>query len=783
MIPKDSYPEFIGAFRQSLDDSSDKLNRSTPDEVQLTTLVERFRGSCVANPKNLEKNLGNDLRGLASQADESSKNQQLFLKVLARLMPFITNDSDFILFIDKYLNLWNSDDLASGLQLLISSLLRSAMLLEGSQPFDAKLLQICSKHAFLTLVKVVRKYCDLTSLKPENTNTLYLKYGLLKLISEYASKYPESLYQYISTELKKKPNSHSTLGILSILSSVAENASIKSLQTPLLDNIINCALSADSIETIDAAVSAICAWIPYYCTNLSAYLPSLFICLAKRLCWSEKCKAFVKEHALQAGASVTSCIRLILRMDPTLTFGLRLQTLLYGLFPLNLISFCTNPTLYLDSDRHKKSYSKVVGGDTKLFIQLAGITLRRYTLHNHFMIFTSFKQELTSPNRVNLHLQSFEVAPFCFDFDSMSIDNNDSGSDTESSLHKKVLSVPNIRFRVPDFSGGLKPCSSLTSNDEGDDTSGSNRTSRSKREKSSVTTSSDPLFSLRSPPHISPIVAEGIETVNKNSIVDSLSTGSSSFGKSMENSKMVNIPRKLSSLENELQFIRNEREAAIDKYKQTNRHLLQVLSIQNQAKSLKIDNDHLTKEIDELTRALELKEQKETVNDDESSKLLKTVMDMNKNLQKNFDDLQLKQREDGKLATERSIEIKQYRDQMGSLTNSITRSEEAIVKLKKEFHNKEETNIKELDEREETIKALKTKLQAVEHDLSMARQIKMDQEPDHDEDSKDQQRLDLFQNCMKHYQKVIVDYRNRIEGLEAEINKKSLEDYSRVKSS
>jgi solute carrier family 25 protein 16 len=186
------------------------------------------------------------------------------------------------------------------------------------------------------------------------------------------------------------------------------------LQTPLFDNLIRCLTIDTSTTVVSLAMTALIMFLPHIPSAMAAHLPSLFIIYSRILFWE---KERVLSPVINGGKEMIEDAEItpvgspehtktehkweklsfsFESADSTVPELLHYFTFLYGLYPLNFMSYIRKPQRYL---RH----ANFAGADD-VEIEPAEIRQRSekfrqlHLLHPNFFTMT-IESELTDPNR------------------------------------------------------------------------------------------------------------------------------------------------------------------------------------------------------------------------------------------------------------------------------------------------------------------------------------------------------------------------------------------------
>ena len=180
------------------------------------------------------------------------------------------------------------------------------------------------------------------------------------------------------------------------------------LQTPLFDNLLRCLQVDTSTRVISLAMTALIMFLPHIPSSLATHLPALFNIYSRLLFWDRERRASDTSAVIEDSEinekpppppedkSWAKLSYLLESEDETVPELLHYFTFLYGLYPINFMSYIRKPQRYL---RH----ASFPGADD-LDIQPTEIRQRSepfrevHLLHPNFFMMT-IESELTDNNR------------------------------------------------------------------------------------------------------------------------------------------------------------------------------------------------------------------------------------------------------------------------------------------------------------------------------------------------------------------------------------------------
>ncbi|KAI9679412.1 MAG: hypothetical protein M1817_005434 [Caeruleum heppii] len=188
------------------------------------------------------------------------------------------------------------------------------------------------------------------------------------------------------------------------------------LQTPLMDNLLKCLLIDTSTTVMSIALTTIVMFLPHIPSSLAPFLPRLFAVYSRILCWEKYSSgrfdddgtegdddnASGKSESLSNDADSATDLswdKLQYSFDSADSFTPDLShffTFLYGLYPLNLMSFLQKPARYLREASHPIGASLDL--DKKMIRQRTEQFRRVHLLHPNLYT-TTAETELTDSTR------------------------------------------------------------------------------------------------------------------------------------------------------------------------------------------------------------------------------------------------------------------------------------------------------------------------------------------------------------------------------------------------
>lgn len=228
------------------------------------------------------------------------------------------------------------------------------------------------------------------------------------------------------------------------------------LQTPLFDNLLTCLQTDTSTRVISLAISILVMFLPHIPSSLGPYLPALFNIYGRMLFWDrarraeepqpdeEEEEAHVTEKKPMPDNGWIKMSYLLESDDETVPELIHYFTFLYGLYPINFMSYIRKPQKYLrnanfaGADDHEIDPSEI-RSRSEPFRQL-------HLLHPSFFHLT-MESELTDTNRW-INSEAADVVAECMGLLNAPADHEKQDSRTRGPTQKL-----NLDFSSPSSSG------------------------------------------------------------------------------------------------------------------------------------------------------------------------------------------------------------------------------------------------------------------------------------------------------------------------------------------
>jgi len=236
--------------------------------------------------------------------------------------------------------------------------------------------------------------------------------------------------EHIDTYVVQKEYRLQVLGLLCSFVRLQGPHLYQVLQTPLFEHLLQCLQVDTSTTVISLALTILIMFMPHICNSLARYLPQLFFIYTRVLCWDkygvvrlEECKFPVVQggketHRADSPASgkEDSTGNVWQKLDSSFETATSTTpdvsdffTFLYGLYPINLVTFIREPYKYLERSDFRDVEELDLDEET---IRIRTEQYRqRHTLHPNFLMLT-LESELTDQTRW-MKVEPADVTALC----------------------------------------------------------------------------------------------------------------------------------------------------------------------------------------------------------------------------------------------------------------------------------------------------------------------------------------------------------------------------------
>ena len=386
--------------------SADTVPAPLPDELQRTIedFLERRQD---ADSQKLQEEL---LLSYTRYAGVGTEKQHAFANLLTLLLPAIASK-------DSLQEWWNMlikptlDTIGNKRDAIESTkeLLLSVLVLDGVRDSadDSGLSAYFIRQtldAYFARTKIPSRDEDVVS--PEDE---FIAHEWETVLVTFGKKRSRELLLAVDEYLEMKDYRLQSLSLLSSFVRLQPPHLHLVLETPLVQHLLNCLLIDTSSTVVDLALTNLIMFIPHITSSLVSILPKLFLVYSRVLCWDQYYKktpesAETPDDADDAtspdgGGSVfdidetweqlQSCVDTVDALSPQANY---LFTFLYGLFPINFMTFVRKPRRYLKA----KAYPRADDLDLRQGLIRTRTESHRavHLLHSNFFT-TTLEDELT----------------------------------------------------------------------------------------------------------------------------------------------------------------------------------------------------------------------------------------------------------------------------------------------------------------------------------------------------------------------------------------------------
>lgn len=319
----------------------------------------------------LSSTINDDLRDIFSEHIESYDDlskQTFFLELLARMLPVLSQAE-----VEVWLKTYLRPALDSaGLDLSFVRKSREFLRAVAMEPFpspDAALLRRRVAIADLVMEKTLQVYLGqgagayamigLEASELEQDTQLhierirFLENNAAILLRDWALKNPVRFFNLIDPHFKNVATRQKVLLLAAKVAS--ENVAViqKVIESPFFPSLLTSLLHDRSESILGSALTVLLMLFCKVCDKLSKHLPDLLLILARLISWKEHGSRLPSIPNIESTWDVALPDQTISIMQtPTYSDGvfdcLYFVTLLYGLFPVNLVLFAKGPRTYFE---------------------------------------------------------------------------------------------------------------------------------------------------------------------------------------------------------------------------------------------------------------------------------------------------------------------------------------------------------------------------------------------------------------------------------------------------
>ena len=221
------------------------------------------------------------------------------------------------------------------------------------------------------------------------------------------------------------------------------------LHTPLLDHLLQCLENDTSTTVIALALTVLIMFMPHVCNSLSSYLPRLFVVYTRVLCWDKFGVVRIDEHRFSSMDAYSRTGTPISVADESVngdawqklnsSFETASSTMpdvsdyfsfLYGLYPINFLSFIREPYKFLERVNFKDIDQ--LDMDEETIRQRTEPYRQSHTLHPNFLYLTA-ETELKDQSRW-MRVEPADVTAQC-----IGLVNNNTPYERRAQDHTRVM--------------------------------------------------------------------------------------------------------------------------------------------------------------------------------------------------------------------------------------------------------------------------------------------------------------------------------------------------------
>ncbi|RPB29353.1 hypothetical protein L211DRAFT_844351 [Terfezia boudieri ATCC MYA-4762] len=243
----------------------------------------------------------------------------------------------------------------------------------------------------------------------------------------YGKRKPKAFMEHIDTYVVLKEYRLQVLGLLCSFVRLQGPHLYQVLQTPLFGHLLQCLQIDTSTTVISLALTILIMFMPHICNSLAKYLPQLFFIYTRVLCWDKYGVVRLDEYKFAGGKEThradspasgkeDSAGNFWQKLDSSFETATSTTpdvsdffTFLYGLYPINLVTFIREPYKYLERSDFQDVEDLDLDEET---VRIRTEQYRqRHTLHPNFLSLT-LESELTDQTRW-MKVEPADVTALC----------------------------------------------------------------------------------------------------------------------------------------------------------------------------------------------------------------------------------------------------------------------------------------------------------------------------------------------------------------------------------
>ncbi|KAI9750054.1 MAG: hypothetical protein M4579_006621 [Chaenotheca gracillima] len=345
--------------------SDDELDRVTQ------AFLDKYHDISDQDSQKLQEDL---LQLYQRYVAEDESKRTIFLSSLRRLRPALRGSSRLLEWWPKLLKpCLVSVELKKRVLADVREIVLSILVYDGEEEDNPE----NAKASALLTHRLMDLYLEKTKLQtgdPEGTGTeqersKYVSGNIESLLVDFGRKAPKELLAAIDAVVVKKEHRLQALSLLSTLVRHQPPRLYQILQTDLFGHLLKCLLVDTSTTAVSLALTSLVMLLPHIPNSLVPHLPRLFTIYSRVLCWErfrpvgsdetearEAAQAASHTDSQADGSSSWEKLHYSFDNADSTTPNLsHFFTFLYGLYPLNFMSYIRKPTKYLRDSNAESS--------------------------------------------------------------------------------------------------------------------------------------------------------------------------------------------------------------------------------------------------------------------------------------------------------------------------------------------------------------------------------------------------------------------------------------------
>ncbi|KAI1267152.1 hypothetical protein F5Y18DRAFT_379145 [Xylariaceae sp. FL1019] len=302
--------------------------------------------------ENISEKLNDELLSIFNRDIVSEPSRHAaFLAILRRLRPLIGLSTKMLQWYELFLPSMNRmhqvKDLAAEGRAFVLDIMAAENASDTSGSFTGGAAVPLAERLMLLWLQD----CELFQKHLEPRRTFQEK-EIRETMLLYGKKRPKDFMMLVDRFVCKRQHRGSALLLLSAFIQSQPPHLYLILQTPLFGNLLNCLQRDTSTTIISLALTALTMVLPHVPSSLLPYLPLLFNIYARLLFWERELSSITaeadKERRLSPNALAWEKCPFSPETDTTAIPQLfNYFTILYGLYPINLMDYIRKPQRYL----------------------------------------------------------------------------------------------------------------------------------------------------------------------------------------------------------------------------------------------------------------------------------------------------------------------------------------------------------------------------------------------------------------------------------------------------